>query len=238
MKLGTRVRSVGRILLLAGALSATFLLSFWISMRVAVRAGRVQVPDLTRRTVSDATRMAADLELRLRVDEKSRPSDTVLAGNIAQQDPAAGVDVRPQRTIRVWVSSGPRMTFVPSLLGQTERTVRLRIDQDGLAATLSEFRSPDYQTDVVVAQDPPPSGRATKVSLLVNRGDAPAFVMPDLTGLEGHGAEAGLRSQGFQVSTMAAAAAPGAPPGLVVGQQPPGGQRLALTDPVVLEVSR
>src|SRR5262245_25055055 len=137
MKLSSRVWSAGRLLLLAGALLVTFLLFFSISMRVAVRAGRVQVPDFTRRAVSDASTTAAALELRLRVDEKTRPSEDIPAGNIVQQDPPAGVDVRPQRTIRVWVSSGPRATAVPSLIGQTERTARLRLDQDGLMGTVS-----------------------------------------------------------------------------------------------------
>ena len=45
-----------------------------------------------------------------------------------EQDPAPGVEGRRQRTIRVWVSSGPLTTIVPALVGQTERTARIRLD--------------------------------------------------------------------------------------------------------------
>lgn len=239
MKFGTRVWGVGKLLLLAGALIATFVLFFSISMRVAVRAGRVQVPDFTRLAVSDATRTAADLELRLRVDEKPRPSDTVPAGAIVQQNPPAGVDVRPQRTIRVWVSSGPHAMSVPSFLGQTERTVRLRVDQGGLVATISEFRSADYPADTIVAQDPAPSSRALRVSLLINRGDpALAYVMPDLAGIDGRAAETALRDRGFQVIAATAPATGGTPSGVVIGQRPAAGLRLTSSDQIALEVSR
>ena len=34
-----------------------------------------------------------------------------------------------QRSIRVWLSTGPRTTTVPELIGQTERTARLRLEQ-------------------------------------------------------------------------------------------------------------
>ena len=102
----------------------------------------------------------SDLGLALRVDDNQRPDEKVPAGGIMQQDPAPGVAARRQRTIRVWVSSGPRATTVPGLVGQTERTARMRLDQDGLeVASVSEFRSPDYPADAVVAQDPPPSAR-------------------------------------------------------------------------------
>ena len=41
--------------------------------------------------------------------------------------------------------------------GETERTAQLRLAQDGLAlASVSEIRSPDYPSDVVLAQEPPP----------------------------------------------------------------------------------
>ena len=47
MPFGRRVWGVGKVLLLIGALAATFVVFFLISMRVAIRAGQVQIPDLT-----------------------------------------------------------------------------------------------------------------------------------------------------------------------------------------------
>ena len=240
MRLGTRVWGVGKIFLLVGLLGATFLIFFGISMRVALRAREVEVPVLTGLTVNEATESLATLGLGLRVDDNRRADPKVPLGRVMQQDPGAGDRARRQRTIRVWVSSGPRVTTIPALIGQTDRTARIRLDQDGIQiGTLSEIRSPDYPTDTVVAQNPPPAARAPEVSMLVNRGEqATTFVMPDVIGMDGDRAAEALRSSGFRVTIVGTQAASGIPPGTIVSQQPRGGYKVGQADPISLEVSR
>ncbi|MBI4263083.1 MAG: PASTA domain-containing protein [Acidobacteria bacterium] len=240
MRFGTRVWSLGKLLLLAGALAATFFVFAGIAMRVALRAREVPVPDLVGRSVNDASQALADLDLALRLEPNQRPDERIPAGRVMQQDPPAGVPTRRQRTVRVWVSSGTRSTIVPALVGQTERTARVRLDQDGLeVATVSEFRSPDYPADAVVAQDPAPSSRAPSVSVLLNRGEqATTYVMPDLIGMNGERAADALRARGFRVSIVGSRPYPGVPPRTIVRQQPPGGFRVGAADAISLEVSR
>jgi serine/threonine-protein kinase len=240
MPLHARVWGLGKFLVLVGALVATFLVFALVSMRVALRGREVQVPSLVGATIDGASKAAADLDLALRIDPSQRPDERVPPGSIMQQDPAAGVQIRRQRSIRVWVSSGPRTTTVPALVGQAERTARTRLDEDGLAvATISEFRSPDYPADAIVAQDPAPSTRAPQVSVLVNRGEqSTTYVMPDLIGTNGERAAEALRTRGFRVSIVGSQPYPGVPPGTVVRQQPAGGFRVGPADPISLEVSR
>lgn len=240
MRLGTRVWNVGKFFLIVGALVATFLIFFGISMRFALRAREVEVPVLLGLTVNEATEKLATLGLGLRVDDNRRADPKVPLGRVMQQDPGAGMQARRQRTIRVWVSSGPRVTTVPELVGQTERTARIRLDQDGIQiGTLSEIRSPDYATDAVVAQNPPPAARAPEVSMLVNRGEqATTFVMPDLIGMEGDRAAEAMRSRRFRVTIVGTQAAPGIPPGTIVNQQPRAGFKVGEETPISLEVSR
>ncbi|HEX5110599.1 MAG TPA: PASTA domain-containing protein [Vicinamibacterales bacterium] len=239
MKFGTRVWGIGKLLFLVGAWGVTFLVFFFISMRVAMRAGQVQVPDLTGRTVSEATKLTTDLELRLHAEDKPRPSDKVKVGLIAQQDPPPGAEVRPQRTIRVWLSSGAQLVKAPTLVGQTERSARMRIEQDGVATTVSEFRSSEYQAEAIVAQTPPPSERASKVAVLVNRGEQDVtYVMPDVVGMDGARVENVLRGRGLRVSTSGSQTYQGLPPGIVVRQQPAAGTRVGAADAITLEVSR
>ena len=166
-----RVWSVGRILVLMCALAGTFFLFFGVAMRVALRAREVQVPVLVGKTVNDASQSLGALGLTLKIDPARRADPRVPASRIMQQDPPAGVGARRQRSIRVWVSSGPRTTSVPELVGQTERTARIRMEQDGLeVGSLTEFRSPDYPADAVVAQDPAPSAaRAARVAAAQSR---------------------------------------------------------------------
>jgi serine/threonine-protein kinase len=240
MRFGTRVLSVGKFFLLIGLLGLTYFIFFGISMRVALRAREVEVPTLVGRTVNEATQALADLGLGVRVDPNQRSDEKVAAGRIMQQDPAPGARARSQRTIRVWVSSGPRTTTVPTLVGQTERTAQIRLEQDGLQVTsVTEFRSPDYPSDVIVSQDPPAQSRAPQVSLLINRGEeATTYVMPDVIGMDGERAAAALRARGLRVGIVGSQPYPGVPQGTVVRQQPPGGFQIGAADPVSLEVSR
>ena len=240
MRLGTRVWSVGKFFLLVGALGATFFLFFGISMRVALRAREVEVPALAGLTVNQATDTLAVLGLGLRVDDNRRADPKVPVGHVMQQDPGAGTRARRQRTIRVWVSSGPRVTVVPALIGQSERTAQMRLAQDGVQiGTLSEIKSADYPADAVVSQNPPPASRAPEVSLLLNRGEqATNYVMPDLIGMDGERAAEAMRSRGFRVTIVGTQSVPGIPAGTIIRQQPAGGFKVASADAISLEVSQ
>jgi len=213
---------------------------FGVSMRVALWARDVQVPSLVGRTVNEATAALADRDLALRVEENQRPDDKIEVGKVMQQEPEAGVTSRRQRTVRVWISSGPKRTIVPPLVGQNERAAQSSLQQQGVVvSSVSEFRSSDYPADVIVAQDPAATSRAPEVSILLNRGELSAtYVMPDVIGVDGERAADALRRQGFRVSIVGTQPYPGVPPGTVVRQQPAGGFRVGASDAISLEVSR
>jgi serine/threonine-protein kinase len=240
VQLTTRVWTAGKLLLLAAALVATYVLFATASMRLALRAREVQIPDLTNRTANEASAAANQLGLALRVDEIRRQDSKIAAGHVVAQDPTAGSTARRQRTIRVWLSAGDRATTVPSLTGETERTAQLRLAQDNLTlAAVAEIRSDEYPADVVVAQDPPPNVAASGVSLLVNRGQqAINYVMPDLIGVNGDRAADLLRSQGFRVALVGSTPYPGVAAGIVIRQSPQAGFQITAGEPISIEVSR
>ncbi|MBM3806573.1 MAG: PASTA domain-containing protein [Acidimicrobiia bacterium] len=238
--LRTRIWNYGKILVLAGALAATFLLFAGIAMRVAIRARQVTVPDLVGKSMPDATALASGLDLQLRMDEARRPDAKVPAGMVIGQDPAAGSAARRQRSIRVWISAGAHIVRAPNLLGETQRSAEIRVAQEGLlVGTVSEIRSALYAPDVVVAQDPPAATQTAEVRLLVNRGeDRASYLMPDLIGLNGDRAADLMRIRGFRVSITAQSTASSIPPGVVVRQTPAGGYQVHPGDAIALEVSR
>jgi serine/threonine-protein kinase len=240
MALRTRVWSAGKLLLLAGALFLTYAIFAAASMRVALRARDVIVPSLGGQTVNDATAALADAGLTLKVEEARRPDPKVPNGHILTQDPAPGSRTRRQRSVKVWVSAGPRSNRVPPLTGESERAAELQIKQDGLElAGISEIRSADYPADTVISQTPPPSSAGGRVALLVNRAERSAtYVMPDLIGVNGDRAAELLRSRGFRASVVANQPYPGVPPGVVLRQNPQGGFQIAPGEPISLEVSR
>jgi len=232
--------SAGRLFAIAACLVATYVLFAVTGMRVALRVREVPVPDLRNHTVTEATARLQDAGLALTVDQSGRLDPKVPAGRIALQEPAAGTVTRRQRSVRVWMSQGPRITTIPTLTGESERAAQLRLQQDGLAVTsLAEVRSPDFPSGTIIAQEPPGSARGTEVALLVNRGErSHNYVMPDLIGVAGSRAVDLLRARGFRVTIVGELPYPGVPAGIVLRQFPAAGFQIAAGDPISLEVSR
>jgi eukaryotic-like serine/threonine-protein kinase len=240
MPLRNRVWSAGRLFAIAACLIATYVLFAITAMRVALKVREVPVPDLRNHTVAEATAQAQDAGLALAVDETGRLDPKVAAGRIALQEPAPGAITRRQRTVRVWVSQGPRVTVIPALTGESERAAQLRLQQDGLAVrSLAEVRSADFPSGTIIAQDPLPSASGTEVALLINRGErSHYYVMPDLIGVAGTRAVDLLRTRGFRVTIVGELPYPGVPAGVVLRQSPSAGFQIAAGDPISLEVSR
>src|SRR3954471_23014451 len=164
MALRTRVWSAGKLVLLGLALLGTYVLFAAAAMRVALRAREVQIPDFTNRTANEATSIASELGIAVRLDDLRRPDPKIGAGRVLAQDPAPGTLTRQQRSVRVWLSSGPRAATVPDLAGQTERSAQIRLGQDGLdVASVSEIATSAFASDVIVAQDPQPNAPGSRV---------------------------------------------------------------------------
>jgi eukaryotic-like serine/threonine-protein kinase len=239
MALTKRVWGAGKLLVLVGALLLTYVLFAAAAMRIALKTREVVVPELTGTTVGDATTLLADTGLHLKVEEGRRPDPKVPAGQILAQEPEAGIRTRRERSVKVWVSAGPRSMIVPALAGESERTAQLRVQQDGLALkTTAEIRSSEYPM-TVIAQNPPPKSTSGEVALLVNRGERGAsYVMPDLIGVGGERAADVLRAKGFRVAVVGDHPYPGVPAGVVLRQNPQAGFQIAPGEAISLEVSR
>ena len=231
---------LGTIGLFIGAAGLTFVLFAVVGLQVALRVREVGVPDLANQTVDEATATLAEAGLALRIEPLSRIHPTIAAEHVAAQDPAAGLTTRRRRSIKVWLSSGPSAASVPTLIGQSERGARARLQEDALGLSgIAEIRSSRYPSDAVVAQEPPPLASAATVSLLMNRGERGAtYVMPDLIGVYGGSAAEALRAPGFRVTVVGDHPYPGVPPGIVLRQFPRAGFQIAQGETISLEVSR
>jgi eukaryotic-like serine/threonine-protein kinase len=243
MALSRRVWGAGKRVLLAGALVLTYFVFAAAAMRLAIKTRDVVVPPLTGKTATQAGAVLTATGLNLRVEEARRVDASAAAGTIVSQDPQPGVHTRRERSVKVWISAGPRATSIPALLGESERTALLRAQQDGLQlASIAEIRSADYTAGTVVAQNPPPQKAMPsggRITLLINRGErGETYVMPDLIGVNGDRAADLLRSRGFRVSVVGDHPYPGVPAGIVLRQSPQGGFQFGAGDPISLEVSR
>jgi eukaryotic-like serine/threonine-protein kinase len=235
-----RPRRIGRLVLLVTALATTYALFAVVAMRVALRAREIPVPKVVGLEFADAGHAMEVAGLTLKIDDSHPFSDTVPAGRIASQDPAAGSVVRRGRSVRVWTSAGSRASVVPNLVGETERSAQARSSQDGLGVSIAaDIRSSDFPADAVVAQDQPAGSRAARVGVVVNRGErAAGYVMPDLIGASSDAALDLLRSHGLRVSVVAQQPYPGVPSGVILRQFPAAGFQVTPDQPISLEVSR
>jgi len=240
MPLRTRVYGAGKLLVLVGALLVTYIVFAIGSMRFALRSREVQVPDLTNRTTGEATAIVNELGLTLKVDDLKRVDLKIPAGRVLAQEPSAGSTARRQRTVRVWLSTGPRAATVPGVTGENERVAQTRLAQSGIAIrAVSEIRSAGYPPGAVIAQQPPAKTAAMSVALLVNRGDRGiAYVMPDFIGVNGERAAEVLRQRGFRASVVSSTPYPGVNPGIVLRQSPQAGFQIRPDEPISLEVSK
>jgi serine/threonine-protein kinase len=235
---GTRVWTLGRLIVLAVLLLATFGMFFLTAFRVTTRAREVKVPDVRGKTLQQATAALADAGLALKLESR-RPDPKVPADHILAQDPEPGTVLRRERSVRLRVSEGQMDPVVPSVIGQPERTADIVLTQAAIqVGGRAEIHSSLYEPDVVVGQDPPEKMRSGKVALLVNRGaSGMTYVMPDVIGAAGPQVRDMLRRYRFRVS-VTDEAYPGLPPGVVVRQTPQAGFQVAENDSILLEFSR
>jgi beta-lactam-binding protein with PASTA domain len=222
--------------LFATALTSA-ILAIW-----TVRVSRdVMVPSLLSKRVSEAGALSARAGLLVRVEGR-RNDPKVPPERIVAQEPAPGSTLKARRSIRVWVSLGPRRQKVPAVEGQSVRAARLLFEEAQVPiARVAEVDDP-AEEGVVLAQRPAPGeveSVGEGVSLLVSRGPAGRdYVMPDLIGLRADDVVDGLRRAGLKVADVRYRAYPGLASGIVLRQAPLAGHRVSPRSSVSLDISK
>lgn len=252
--------------LVLGGLSmiAVAMVSAFLAMRLAIHGREVKVPDLSHMTISDASRKASSLGLRLQLENKFY-SPTTPPGQVLAQYPAPGAVVRRQWPVRVTESLGTQQVSVPDLSGQGERSVAINLRRLGLElGTVGHIASPG-PAGVVVAQTPPPNAQGIdrpRVSVLLSQSEdaeSDSFVMPSLVGLSISGAYARVGAAGLRIvsaedvtpvavptapaGTAGITPAPATPapvvalgPGIIAAQSPLAGHKVSRGDQVRLSL--
>ena len=236
------------------AMVVVLALAAGITLRLALHAGEVRIPELSGLTVSEASDAALHSGLDLNIQNKFY-STTIPAGRILSQAPAAGSEVRKGWQVRVTESLGPQQVTIPDVVGEPMREASMDLRRVQLdLGTLARFDAPG-DSDLVLAQTPPPNAGLDqpRVNLLLSAaaGDAAAnFVMPSFVGMSFTNANRAAIALGLRVATVggipstpapaavattpldangqpvpAAPAAPVTPGGPVLTQSPESGHR-------------
>jgi beta-lactam-binding protein with PASTA domain len=232
------VRRFFNIVLGAMAMVAVAMISAFLAMRLAIHGREVKVPQLAHMTISEASRKASSMGLRLQLENRFYSPD-VPPGHVLAQYPVAGATVRRQWPVRVTESLGSQQVSIPNLKGEGERAASINLRRLGLELGTVGHVALTGPAGVIVAQTPAPGAEGVEkpqVSILLNDGPEEAsagYVMPSLVGLTLSGAyvragAAGLRIVSAEDVTPIAASAIAAPT--------PAAQARAATPPVTTPV--
>jgi eukaryotic-like serine/threonine-protein kinase len=226
---------LGLGLLLALAASAL------LTMRVVLSAQDVQVPTVLGRRVPEAGALAARMGLSLRVEGKKYDT-RVPAEHIVMQEPTGGSTLKAHRSIRVWMSLGPRRLNVPAVEGESLRTARIELEQAQVPLRrVVEVEDRNAEGTVLVQR--PPAGETDAVdeglAVLVSRGPLGTdYLMPDLIGRQAADVMDSLRRAGLKVAEIRYRTYPGVAPGIVLRQIPSAGHAVSARTPLSLDVSK
>lgn len=248
MEFRKRMESLTRIGLILFIFTGVAFLSAVTTIRIAVRAHEVQMPDLVGKNVTDAQAALDKLHLGLRVAD--RVYDKSPADSVVRQVPAPNIAVKEGQYAHVVLSLGALSIRVPSIENASLRTARIELLQAGLQ--LGEVTAPylerkefgeagEPQADTIIVQSPRAGTMATSPRVDVLAPQSPrtaAFVMPFFIGLNEGDAQRALTDAGVHGIKITPVPAPQWPLGTVIEQFPSAGARLPADGPVEIKIAQ
>ncbi len=152
----------------------------WVIGALVHTRKEVTVPDLTKKPVTQALDILAASNLALK-QAGVEFAQSVPPGSVLRQIPSAGSTVREGRVIRVWISQGDEMVFVPNTVGTDLRAAQLAVRQAGLVVDkVDNAYSVTYEKGLIVSQSPKADSmvqKGEKVSLVLSNGAPPSSVI-------------------------------------------------------------
>ncbi|MHB1139443.1 MAG: PASTA domain-containing protein [Microthrixaceae bacterium] len=211
-----------------------------LELVVSTGANRVEMPDAVGQPLTEVAGPLQDADVPLEIVEV--PNEFFPDGTVVAQQPAAGVQVTGEDSVRLEVSTGPQERPVPEVAGLALEGAAFQLGQAGLLlGAVTQIDSPDVVAGAVISTDPPAAtsvARDTAIALVVSNGAAPIPV-PDVTNhLEGPATKE-LEAAGFVVDVAGRLLAVGdAGKGNVYEQSPAAGTPLRPGQVVTIVVGR
>ena len=210
----------------------------------------VGLPDFTGWTASAVDDFLTKNDLQ--GAKKTGRSNKVAAGQVFNQDPAAGTDVKRGDTVTYYVSSGKPQATVPDLANLTQADAETAIAGAGLKlGTVSQNTSTTVPAGSVISQDPPAGQKVDKgstVSFVVSTGSpsptsspsssptAAGVAVPNVYGMQSTNAASQLSAAGLTVAFRQKPNT-GQEPGTVVKIKPDAGTVVPAGSTVLLVIA-
>lgn len=200
----------------------------------------VTVPDVAGLPQADAETTLTNAGLTFSITAAF--SDTVVAGVVISQTPAAATDVASGSVVELVVSAGPAPATVevPDVVGLAQTAAQTSITDAGLVVgTVSTSNSDTVAAGNVISQTPAATtsvAPGSAVDLVVSTGPA-LIAVPGVTGLTQADAETAITNAGLTVGTVTTASSNTVAAGSVISQTPAGGTEVTTGSSVDLVVS-
>ena len=196
---------------------------------------QVVVPDLTGKTVEQATQQLEAKKLKLgsvtEVDNPDAPANTIV-----DQDPAPPATVSEGTEVNVRVSRGPAQTTVPKLVGLTLDQAAEQLREAKLVLGDTKPVASDRPVNEVLEVEPGEGEKVdegSSVVLTISNGEVK---VPDVEGEQEAQARADLVNAGLRVSRINRVT-DSAEPGTVIDQNPDAGSTVRANTVVTITVA-
>jgi len=221
------IRKFVKIILATFAAVVFGILIFNQLMGVVVHQKKeLMVPDLTGKTVGQALQILSDQDVYIKkVGEQY--NENIPDGSIIFQEPLPGSAVKEGKVIKVIISSGGQVIFVPQLVDRSLREAKILLRQAGLVlGEETGSYSEEVKKDFVIAQDPSPEeivARGSMINLVVSLGPAREAEVPLMVNLLGRNIRSArkiLRDANLPLGEIKETVNDSVPEGTILKQEP------------------
>jgi len=208
---------------------------FDIAMRILTRTKKiVLVPNVIGMNVIDAMDVLQEKGLYPVKEKQMVADETVPRGNVVKQNPLPGSVVKKGRIVKLTLSEGGTLDYVPDLKNKTIQEAEILLTRSNLKlGNVSEIFNDEVKEGHIISQNPEAGDVAkpqTLIDVVVSKGPASLMgflVMPYLVGKSTAQAQEILKSIGFEVSDVEYIINDNLKEGTIMKQQPPPGEILS-----------
>jgi len=215
---------------------------FWQALVHTLHLGTISIPDLRSMTTEEATRIAHDVGLIVKVDENGAFSATVDTGLIAEQEPSAGYHVKTGSIVNVRTSLGNQRISIPDLRGISFQAAQQDLAALGLKSGTRIRLNAHKVGDEVVATEPPIGTDVAPgaiINLLVNTTPKrDIWVMPSFLSRSVGSVRHYCRKNHLRLGHVHEVPYPGFADGTVLRQYPAAGSPVSRSDIITIWASR
>ncbi len=112
---------------------------------------KVTIPDVSGKTVAQATSILTDADLKVSQDQRQEFSISIPEGNVVGTDPGKGASVAHGGVVTLIISQGPKPIDLPSIVGQPEETVRAALEDSFDVQDSKYLFDSDTEAGIVMA---------------------------------------------------------------------------------------